>query len=185
MARTRDEVQDRGGRPPGEGARDEGGRAGMSAEKREKLRERGARRVLKLNFDCTCRPVGRTARRLVREARGTACGIVRLGREHAARAAGRARPRGSAGRSWRSARPAPHDCGGGGGMRPRRAPPRGGCLFGRARDTWSAEWFVMGDRPPGEGARGEGGRACPRGSAGRPRRRGRSHGSGARGGCSN
>ena len=27
-------------------------------------------------------------------------------------------------------------------MRPRRAPPRGGCLFGRARDTWSAEWFV-------------------------------------------
>ena len=31
---------------------------------------------------------------------------------------------------------------GGGGIRPRRAPPRGGCLFGRARDTWSAEWFV-------------------------------------------
>ena len=76
--------------------------------------------------------------------RGTRCrsaGVVRRGREHASRAAGRARPRGSAGRSWRSARPAPHDCGGG-GIRPRRAPPRGGCLFGRARDTWSAEWFV-------------------------------------------
>ena len=46
-----------GDRPPGEGARGEGGRAGMSAgergsatEKREKPRERGARRVLKLNL---------------------------------------------------------------------------------------------------------------------------------------
>ena len=76
-----DEVQVRGGRPPGEGARGEGGRAGMSAgecgsaaETGEKLRERGARRVIKSNFDCTCRPVGRTDRRLVREARGTAWG---------------------------------------------------------------------------------------------------------------
>ena len=98
MARTMDEVQDRGGRPPGEGARAEGGQAGMSAEKREKLRERGARRVLKLNFDCTCRPVGRTDRRLVREAREAAWGIVRRRREHAATAAERACTRGSAGR---------------------------------------------------------------------------------------
>ena len=91
LARPRDEVQDRGGRPPGEGARDEGGRAGMSAEKRERLRERGARRVLKLKFDSTCRPVGRTAHRLVREAWGTAWGIVRRRRAHAARAAGHVR----------------------------------------------------------------------------------------------
>ena len=48
-----------GDRPPEEGARGEGGRTGMSggvrgsgsvAAKREKLRERGARRVLKLNL---------------------------------------------------------------------------------------------------------------------------------------
>ena len=44
-------------RPPGEGARGEGGRPGMfagergsAAEKREKLWDRGARRVLKLNL---------------------------------------------------------------------------------------------------------------------------------------
>ena len=116
-------VQVRGGRPPGEEARGEGGRAGMSvgecdstAEKREKLREWGALRLLKSNFDCT-RPVGRTARRLVRKRGGRRGGFCR-GRGHAARAAGRACPRGSAGR-------------------------------------------------------------------GRPRRRGRSCGSGARGGCSN
>ena len=90
-----DEVQVRGGRPPGEGARGENGRVVMSAgehgsaaEKREKLREQGARRVLKLNDDCMCRPVGRTDRRLTREAQGTTWGIVLRGREHAARAAG-------------------------------------------------------------------------------------------------
>ena len=71
------------------------GRAVMSAgehrsaaEKREKLREQGARRILKLNDDCMCRPVGRTDRRLTREAQGTAWGIVLRWREHAARAAG-------------------------------------------------------------------------------------------------
>ena len=45
--------------------------------------------------------------------RGTRCksaGVVRRGREHAARAAGWARPRGSAGRPWRGARPAPRAC---------------------------------------------------------------------------
>ena len=89
-----------GDRPPGERARGDDGRAGMSTgergsatEKREKLRERGTRRVLKSNFDCA-RPVGRTARRLVRKARGTSWEIVRRGREHAARAARRACTRG-------------------------------------------------------------------------------------------
>ena len=92
-------VQVRGGRPPGEGARGEGGRAGMSAgecgsaaETGEKLRERGARRVIKSNFDCMCRLVGRTDRRLVREARGTAWGSSAGGgstRTCAALAAGR------------------------------------------------------------------------------------------------
>ena len=68
-------------RPPGEGARGEGGRAGMfagergsAAEKREKLREWGVRRLLKSNFDCT-RPVGRTAR----TRRGRTGGHVRGG----------------------------------------------------------------------------------------------------------
>ena len=38
-------------------------------------------------------------------------GVVRRGREHATRPAGRARPRGSAGRLRRSTRSAPHVCG--------------------------------------------------------------------------
>ena len=54
------------------------GECDSTAEKREKLREWGARRLLKSNFDCT-RPVGRTARRLVRKRGGILPGERALG----------------------------------------------------------------------------------------------------------
>ena len=114
--------------------------------------------------------------------RGTRCrsaGVVRRGREHASRAAGRARPRGSAGRSWRSARPAPHDCGGGrkGGRRsaagdhaasPRGPPPASRpeghprCWPGRGagpRGSSAGGWRTRRGRP-GAHDRGERGSAA-------------------------
>ena len=70
-------------RPPGEGARGEGGRAGMfagergsAAEKREKLWDRGARRVLKLNLVVGPRRRG-VSRRIGRGVRGRFGGMRR------------------------------------------------------------------------------------------------------------
>ena len=55
----------------------------------------------------------------------------------------------------------------GGGLRPRRAPPRGDCLLGRARATWSAERFVGWLRRRGGGCGGHRIRWQVRGGVGR------------------
>ena len=98
------EVQVRGGRPPGEGERGEGGRLGTSTGEHGTGASRGGRlrpRPAPSRGGCTS-PAGRPGCVPC----GTRCrsaGVVRRGREHAARAAGRARPRGKRG-GWRGGR---------------------------------------------------------------------------------